>query len=108
MSESLVDKLLKSFDDLDRCITVTRDVLTTKQGVPEDVVQRVNQYADIVRKQRDLALSLRSHLTTQNWEEVTRHVRLINGLSSMIRDDAQAILSGAIQTPTLVKNEHMV
>lgn len=108
MSESLVDKLLKSFDDLDRCITVTRDVLTTKQGVPEDVVQRVNQYADIVRKQRDLALSLRSHLTTQNWEEVTRHVRLINGLSSMIRDDAQAILSGAIQTPALVKNEHMV
>ncbi len=108
MSESLVDKLLKSFDDLDRCITVTRDVLTTKQGVPEDVVQRVNQYADIVRKQRDLALSLRSHLSTQNWEEVTRHVRLINGLSSMIRDDAQAILSGAMQTPTLVKNEHMV
>ena len=108
MSESLVDKLLKSFDDLDRCITVTRDVLTTKQGVPEDVVQRVNQYADIVRKQRDLALSLRSHLTTQNWEEVTRHVRLINGLSSMIRDDAQAILSGAIQSSPMVKNEHMV
>lgn len=108
MSESLVDKLLKSFDDLDRCITVTRDVLTTKQGVPQDVVQRVNQYADIVRKQRDLAVSLRSHLTTQNWEEVTRHVRLINGLSSMIRDDAQAILSGAIQTSTSAKTEHMV
>jgi hypothetical protein len=94
MSESLVNKLLESFDELERCIRVTREVLTQKEGVPSDIIERVNQYSDIVAKQRSLAIELRSHLTTQNWEEVGRHVRLINGLSSMIRDDAQSILLG--------------
>jgi len=94
MSGQLVDKLLKSFDELDRCISVTRQVLSGKDGVPEEVIERVNQYTDIVAKQRSLASVLRNHISEQNWEEVSRHVKLINGLSSMIRDDAQAILSG--------------
>ncbi len=97
MSAQLVDKLLKSFDELDNCISVTKDVLAEKEGVPEEVVQRVNQYTDIVAKQRILAADLRSHISEQNWDEVSRHVKLINGLSSMIRDDAQAILSGNIE-----------
>ena len=95
MSESLVNKLLESFNELEGCIEMTKQVLADKDGVPEDVLSRVNQYSDIVTKQRELALKLRSHLDTQNWAEVGRHVKLINGLSSMIRDDAQAILSGA-------------
>ena len=97
MSDSLVDKLLESFDELERCIEMTKEVLSQKEGVPGDVISRVNQYSDIVEKQRGLALNLRSHLTDQNWEEVGRHVRLINGLSSMIRDDAQSILAGAYE-----------
>ncbi len=95
ISETLVDKLLESFDELDRCISVTRQILSQKEGVPGDVINRVNQYSDIVAKQRSLADELRGHLLGQNWEEVGRHVKLINGLSAMIRDDAQAILSGA-------------
>ena len=95
MSETLVNKLLESFDELERCIEMTKDVLSQKEGVPADVVARVHQYSDIVAKQRVLAVDLRTHLSSQNWEEVGRHVRLINGLSTMIRDDAQAILTGA-------------
>ncbi len=107
MTGALVEKLLKSFDDLDRCITVTKQVLAAKSTVPDDVLARVNQYSDIVIKQRELATALRMHLSEENWSEVTRHVRLINGLSSMIRDDAQQILAGAMDTPTVVKNEHL-
>lgn len=95
MAGDLVEKLLTSFDDLDRCIAHTRSALAEKQGVPDDVLSRVEQYSSIVSKQRDLALGLKEHLSQQNWDEVARHVRLINGLSSMIRDDAQAILTGA-------------
>ena len=94
MTLSLVDKLLESFDELERCIAHTRAVLAQKKGVPADVMNRVSQYSSIVAKQRSLADGLRDCLDQQNWEEVARHVRLINGLSSMIRDDAQAILSG--------------
>lgn len=92
MSTQLVDKLLESFDKLDRCINVTRDVLAERDGVPEDVVLRINQYSNIVAKQRALASALREHLESRNWAEVSRHVKLINGLSSMIRDDAHEIL----------------
>lgn len=96
MSELLVNKLLESFDDLDRCISRTREKLCEKQDVSADIMSRVDQYSDIVSKQRDLAIGLKKHLSDQNWDEVTRHVRLINGLSAMIRDDAKAILSQAV------------
>ncbi len=96
----LVNKLLESFDELERCIVMTKEVLSKKGGVPEDVINRVNQYSDIVLKQRALASELRDYLDEQNWEEVGRHVRLINGLSSMIRDDAQAILIGVSKSKT--------
>lgn len=99
MSEILVNKLLESFDELDRCISRTRAKLCEKQDISEDIMARVDQYSDIVSKQRDLAHGLRKFLSEQNWDEVTRHVRLINGLSAMIRDDARAILSQAIGQP---------
>jgi len=62
MSQSLVNKLLESFEELDRCIMVTEDVLSQREGVPEYVVGRVNQYREIVAKQRGLALDLKQHL----------------------------------------------
>lgn len=96
MSAALVNKLLESFNELERCIQLTQDVLAQKRGVPSEVLNRVAQYSSIVSKQRSLAGELRDYITAQNWEEVARHVRLINGLSAMIRDDAQSILSGAL------------
>lgn len=108
MAQSLVEKLLASFDELDRCISVTREVLSQKQGVPDDVLLRVDQYRGIVTKQRELAQGLSTHLAAQNWEEVSRHVRLINGLSAMIRDDAQAILAGAYNQPQSTKSEQLL
>lgn len=108
MADTLVTKLLDSFDELERCIEMTKDVLSQKEGVPSDVVERVNQYSDIVAKQRGLAITLKSHLSEQNWQEVGRHVKLINGLSTMIRDDAQSILSGAYAAPEAPsKVEHL-
>ena len=100
MNQDLVTKLLESFDELDRCIVVTKQVLSAREGVPTDVLARVDQYADIVVKQRSLAGGLRKYIECENWDEVARHVKLINGLSAMIRDDAQAILSGSYQKTT--------
>ena len=95
MSSVLVEKLVKSFDELERCIKLTLDVFEQRDGVPEDVVARVKQYNAIVAKQRELATELERHIDAQNWKEVARLVRVINGLSGMIRDDAQSILSHA-------------
>ena len=91
----LVSKLLESFSDLERCIGVTKEMLARKSGVPAEVHHRVAQYAEIVEKQRRLALDMQVYIAGENWPEVTRCVKLINGLSSMIRDDAQSITSEA-------------
>jgi len=100
MSDSLVEKLLGSFDELENCIEITRDVLGTKEGVPSDVIERIEQYSGIVEKQPGLAHELRALIDGEDWDEVGRRVKLINGLSSMIRDDAYAILEGAGALPS--------
>jgi len=97
MSATLIEKLLESFHKLDDCISVTREVLSTKDDVSSDVLQRVEQYSQIVEKQRHLAMKLKSHLASRDWDEVGRHIRLINALSSMIRDDAEEILRSAME-----------
>lgn len=94
MSIALVQKLLESFDELDHCIEVTKDLLSSKEGVPADVISRVTQYSGIVNKQRVLAENLKKFIQNEDWNEVARYVKLINGLSAMIRDDAQSILAG--------------
>ncbi len=100
MSELLIGKLLDSFNELEKCIVYTKDVLSKKDGVSDDVLSRVNNYFEIVNKQRALTEELREHMKSQNWDEVTRHIKIINGLSSMIKEDAQAILTSTIQ-PTI-------
>ena len=106
-TEILVSKLMESFDDLDSCIGMTKEVLSSKAGVPEDVFSRIEQYSDIVIKQRELTEVLKIRIQEENWAEVSRHVKIINGLSTMIRDDAQSILSGARTMSERVKNEFL-
>lgn len=105
MSEVLIGKLLDSFCELEKCIVYTKDVLSQKDGVSDDILTRVSQYSEIVNKQRLLTEELRSHMTNQNWDEVTRHIKIINGLSSMIKDDAQSILTSTIPSELKPKTE---
>ena len=96
MASPLVKKLCRSLDDLDRCIGVTRQVLEEKESSPEDLLQRMDEYSRVVTKQRSLANELEEHIDSKEWDEVRRHIKLINGLSSMIREDAQAVVAGSI------------
>jgi hypothetical protein len=107
-TDLLVGKLIDSFDDLDKCIEMTKQVLSQKVDIPSEVIERINQYTGIVVKQRVLAENLRDFISNQNWDEVSRHVKIINGLSSMIRDDAQAILAGAHRVSDKDKNNFLV
>ena len=107
-TEGLVGKLMESFDDLDRCIEMTKEVLSQKENVPGEVLHRIEQYSDVVVKQRSLAITLKQHIASENWDEVSRHVKIINGLSAMIRDDAQSILAGAHRVSAEEKNHYLV
>ena len=90
---SIIERLFASFSDLEDSINSAKVTLSAKGEIPVHVVERLESYDSILSKQRRLALELAKHMSNGNWDEVARHVGLINGLSSMIRDDARAILS---------------
>lgn len=89
----IVQRLFTSFVELEQAIHSAKDTLEKKGNVPTTVIQRLNSYDGILAKQRLLASELCEFINKGNWDEVSRHVNLINGLSAMIRDDARAILS---------------
>lgn len=93
MESNIIERLFASFTDLEEAITKARATLSTRQSVPEGVIKRLESYDSILGKQRTLAISLCEAITKKDWEEVTRIVSIINGLSAMIRDDAKAILT---------------
>ena len=98
-SSNIIDRLFASFTDLERAIDGAKETLAKRESVPEEIVKRLHSYDGILAKQRELASTLCNHIKIGNWDEVTRHVGLINRLSAMIRDDARAILS-ALSTTT--------
>lgn len=92
-NNNIIERLFSSFTELETAINSAKATLAKKESVPEEIIERLNSYDGILAKQRGLAETLCSHIEEGNWDEVNRHVSLINGLSAMIRDDARAILS---------------
>jgi len=90
---NIIDRLFSSFAELETAIDGAKATLAKKKSVPDEIIRRLSSYDGILAKQRALAGSLCQHINKGEWDEVSRHVGLINGLSAMIRDDARAILS---------------
>ena len=88
-----ISKLFESLDKLEANITLTKKTLLKHLPVPADVLDRLDQYFNVLTKQRELAQALQEHSKNKNWFEVERHVRLINGLSFLIKEDAQDLVA---------------
>lgn len=105
---NIVERLFASFTDLETAIESAKNTLQSRGTIPEEVIQRLDSYDSILSKQRRLATALCESIHTGNWDEVSRLVGLINGLSSMIRDDARAILTSlSLNTDTAQEEEDM-
>ena len=92
MEIEIISKLNDSLDELEVSVSRAKKALTTKQPIPLDVMKRISSYEDIIGKQRVLSQRLLGFIAQGEWDEVTRHVKLINGLSAMIHEDATALL----------------
>lgn len=92
-NNSIIERLFASFGDLEKAIEGAKATLAKRESVPAELMERLGSYDGILIKQRALAITLCDHINKGDWDEVTRHVGLINGLSALIRDDARAILS---------------
>jgi hypothetical protein len=93
MQTNILERLFVSFTDLETAIKGARATLASKSSVSPEILERLDSYDDILSKQKNLAIQLCRYISNEEWDEVSRHVSLINGLSSLIRDDARAILS---------------
>ncbi|MCB0339048.1 MAG: hypothetical protein KDD53_05570 [Bdellovibrionales bacterium] len=105
MQKSIIDRLFASFSDLETAIASAKKTLLARDAVPGEIIKRIDSYDNILSKQRKLANDLCSHIDTGNWDEVARHVNLINGLSALIRDDARAILAALSGAEELSQDE---
>lgn len=108
MSFPLIEKLVASFDQLDSCIGTTLEAFKQSEDVPTDVINRVQQYSLVVLRQRSLVKDLETSLVNQDWHEVSRLVKIMNGLSAMIKDDALCILRKSDDTNEVSSSEGLV
>lgn len=92
-NSNIVERLFASFNDLEQAIEGAKSTLASRAEVPEEVIARLKSYDGILSKQRSLAVQLCEQIKNGDWDEVSRSVSLINGLSAMIRDDARSILA---------------
>ena len=104
MQDNIINRLFSSFSELEVAISSARKTLAAKETIPTEILERLNSYDGILEKQRNLASCLCNHINKGDWDEVSRHVTLINGLSALIRDDARAILN-ALATPVEAEKE---
>ncbi|MCC6932600.1 MAG: hypothetical protein IT292_05030 [Deltaproteobacteria bacterium] len=89
----VINRLNDSLDELEKSIQVAKKALLSRKEVPLDLVRRVESYESIIGKQRLLSEELLTLVINAKWDDVARHVKLINGLSAMIHEDANSLLS---------------
>lgn len=91
MKDIIVQRLLESFGELERAIASAKSALGRRGSTPASVLARIATYEEMLEKQRELFTALCGYAKLGDWVEVSRHIKLINGLSEMIRDDAREV-----------------
>lgn len=98
MKPIIIQKLLQSITELELAIEKAKVSFREKGEAGIPLLNRIEHYEDILTKQKQLTTALCGHAVQGNWEEVNRHVKLINAYSLMIRDDARELLQPQLAT----------
>ena len=105
MQSNIIERLFGSFTELEKAIESAKATLAQRSSVPTEILERLKSYDGILEKQRALATRLCESINAGDWDEVSRQVGLINGLSAMIRDDARSILGALSANPNVEADE---
>ncbi len=98
MAHAVVKKLFDSLAELEGAVVLARKSFAFDEPENEEVITRIRYYEEVLSKQKRLAQSLCECITKENWAEVTRLIRLINGLSSLIHNDARELVVRVLNT----------
>ncbi len=88
----VIKRLLQSIHELETAIAKAKVTFSNRPN-GEEMIERICHYEKMLNKQKSLTVALCAYAVQQDWNEVNRHVKLINGLSLMIRDDARELLN---------------
>jgi len=90
VGDSILVRFKESLEELGKSIKLAKMSLQDK--VSPEVLDRVNQYDDIHLKQLELYEDLVVAVENHDSGSIDRIVGLVNGLSTMLRDDARVCL----------------
>lgn len=93
MQALVLERLLESLGELEESIQSAQRALLNKKGAEPELEQRLRQYESMLLQQRQLAFDLNDLIEKGSWESVARAVRIINGISTMLRDDARQVVA---------------
>jgi hypothetical protein len=93
VQQFVIKRLFDSFIELEQAIETATGLLNKKANPPQHILNRLDNYREILEKQKNLATALCGYAAIGSWDQVSRHIKIINGLSSMIRDDAREVIS---------------
>ena len=94
MGNICIDRLMNSFMKLERAVDTAKQIASQRGDHTQHVVDKLEKYQSILTKQRSLAIELCASVAMKDWPAANRHLRVINALSTMIRDDASALVGG--------------
>lgn len=94
MNESAMKQMFESLEKLDKTIHTAKSMLEDGANPSADLLRRMKTYEEILNKQKKLAKALCFYAQINEWEQVVRHVKIMNGLSQMMRDDALEVAYG--------------
>lgn len=97
MKLEIVSKLRESINSLESSIDSAR--LSLGKTAPDSVKKRLEGYSQLVEKQKILTDELEVKLSN-NDGDLLRHVHIINGISQLIREDAESVFNELTGKPT--------
>ena len=91
MQTDLIVRLKTSIDYLEESI---KDALRAfkSRGASSDKLNRLNEYFKLVEAQRGYIAELEAKISNHELDDLSRLVSLINGVSTMIKEDARSLL----------------
>jgi chromosome segregation and condensation protein ScpB len=88
----VIKTLHESLDNLENSIRTAKAVVCKQDPVAADVLKRILNYEEVITKQRGLVNKLIVMLETGKADEAIHLIKIINGLSSMIFEDANDLV----------------
>ena len=105
MPKAIVKKLFESLEELEKSVSLSKKTFSQAKSTDEGILQRIAYYEDVLAKQKRLANALCDHIEHEQWDEVSRHVKRINGLSSLIHDDARGLVAEIMDLPAVAADD---